>query len=184
MPLPRRPEVVRSVEIAALPVAQVFALVADLRHLPEWLPRFAADPDVAITFTGPIDGVGQKLNWKAGWRQVGSGSETVTSIEPERHVEMAVIVAGKGGDDGAVRRRGDGATETRVDWGFRTDLGLNPVGALFGGCRSTGRSGRTTSAASCGSRLSPRRLRSRASAPPRRSPRDRGHASRRDACRR
>ncbi len=127
---PRAPEVVRSIDIAA-PADAVFALVADLRRLPDWSPRLAADPAAVVLYTGPTDGVGQKMTWTSRLAAVGSGTETVTAIAPDRSVEMAIVAEGQRPTTARFALEADGQ-KTRVTWGLRTDLGLNPV-ARYGG---------------------------------------------------
>ena len=124
--LPREPEVTRSIDIAA-PRAAVFPLVADLRHLPDWLPRLADDPKAAITFTGPLDGVGQRLSWESALPAVGSGVETITAIVPESSVAMRVARAGQPESEAWFRLSQKSARETTVVWGYRTNVGFNPV---------------------------------------------------------
>ncbi len=129
--LPRQPEVTRSIDIAS-PRAAVFPLVADLRHLADWSPWLADDPDVVLTYTGPLDGVGQSVAWESRLPAVGSGKETITAIEPDRSVEMRVARAGLPETAAWFRLTEKGAGETTVLWGYRKDLGFNPV-ARYGG---------------------------------------------------
>lgn len=124
--LPREPEVTRSIDIAR-PRAAVFPLVADLRHLPDWWPRLTADPAVAVTFTGPLDGVGQSLTWESKTPAVGSGVETITAIDLDQSVAMRVAVAGQSENAAWFRLDEKGPGVTTVVWGVRTDLGLNPI---------------------------------------------------------
>ena len=109
---PREPEVTRSVDIAA-PVATVFPLVADLRHLPDWSPFFAADPNVAIVFTGPLDGVGQAMTWESKLPQVGSGTETITASQPDSAVEMTRRARRSGAGYSMVQAGGEGGNDGR-----------------------------------------------------------------------
>ena len=124
--LPREPEVTRSIDIA-MPRAALFPLVADLRHLPEWSPRLTADPDVAVTFTGPLDGVGQAITWQSKLPDVGSGVETITTIAPDSAVAMSVERAGQPSITAWFRLDEKGTGETTVVWGYREDVGFNPV---------------------------------------------------------
>ena len=124
--LPREPEVTRSIDIA-MPRAALFSLVADLRRLPEWSPRLTADPDVAVTFTGPLDGVGQTITWQSKLPEVGSGVETITAIAPDSSVEMSVARAGQPSTMAWFRLDETGAGATTVVWGYRKDIGFNPV---------------------------------------------------------
>ena len=124
--LPRQPEVSRSIDIA-IPRAALFPLIADLRHLPDWSPLLAADPDVAVTFTGPLDGVGQTVSWESKLPEVGSGAETITAIAPDSSVEMSVALAGQPSTTAWFRLAEKGPTQTTVVWGYRRDVGFNPV---------------------------------------------------------
>jgi hypothetical protein len=124
--LPREPEVTRSIDIA-IPRAAVFRMVADLRHLPDWLPLLAADPNAAITYTGPLDGVGQTVRWQSKLPAVGSGAETVTAIKPGREVEIDVRRVGKPPVTSWFRLTEKGPSVTTVVWGYRKDVGFNPV---------------------------------------------------------
>ncbi len=129
--LPRAPEVTRSIDIAA-PRAALFPLVADLRHLPDWSPRLTADPDIAITFTGPLDGVGQAISWQSKRPEVGSGIETITAIAPDSSVTMRVTLAGQPSTAAWFRLEQKSAAETTVVWGYRKDLGFNPINRYRG----------------------------------------------------
>ncbi len=124
--LPREPEVTRSIDIA-MPRAALFPLVADLRHLPDWSPWFAADREIAVTFTGPLDGVGQAISWQSRLPEVGSGVETITAIAPDNSVEMSVERAGQPSNTAWFRLDEKGAGATTVVWGYRKDVGFNPV---------------------------------------------------------
>ncbi len=129
--LPREPEVTRSIDIA-LPRAAVFPLVADLRHLAEWSPWLAGDPDVAITYTGPLDGVGQRVTWESKVPAVGTGAETIKAIAPDQSVAMRVTRGGEPETEAWFRLDEKGAAATTVVWGYRKDLGFNPVNRYRG----------------------------------------------------
>lgn len=129
--LPREPEVTRSIDVA-IPRAALFPLFADLRHLSEWSPDFAADPDVAITFTGPLDGVGQTMAWDSKRSEIGSGVETITAVDGDSGVEMSVARAGQSPIVAWFHLMENGTGQTTVVWGYRKDLGFNPV-SRYGG---------------------------------------------------
>ena len=128
--LPRHVNVSRSIEIAA-PPAVVYPLIADLRRANEWSPWLELDPDVEITFTGPADGVGQRMNWKSDNANVGSGSQTITLLAPDSKVETALDFGERGTATASFDLEARGAA-TEVTWGFATDLGFNPVARYFG----------------------------------------------------
>lgn len=128
--LPRHVIVARSVEIAAPPSA-VFPLVGDLRRFNEWSPWADIDPETVYTFTGPIDGVGQTLNWESDDKRVGSGSMSITAIEPDRGVDTEVFFAEEGTALASMILEPAG-TGTKVTWSLDTDLGFNPIARYFG----------------------------------------------------
>lgn len=128
--LPRHAIVTRSVEIAAPPSA-VFPLVGDLRRFNEWSPWADIDPKTVYTFTGPIDGVGQTLNWESDDKRVGTGSMSIAAIEPDSRVDMEIVFAEQGNALASLVLEPAGAG-TKVTWGLDTDLGFNPIGRYFG----------------------------------------------------
>jgi uncharacterized protein YndB with AHSA1/START domain len=128
--LPRHAIVTRSVEIAAPPSA-VFPLVGDLRRFNEWSPWADIDPETVYTFTGPIDGVGQTLNWESDDKRVGTGSMSIAAVEPDSRVDMEIVFAEQGNALAAVLlepARGG----TKVTWTLDADLGFNPIARYFG----------------------------------------------------
>lgn len=128
--LPRHAIVTRSVEIAAPPSA-VFSLIGDLRRFNEWSPWAGIDPETVYTFTGPIDGVGQTLNWESKDERVGTGSMSIAAIEPDRRVDMTIDFAAQGTALASLVLEPAGAGTT-VTWGFDSDLGFNPIARYFG----------------------------------------------------
>jgi hypothetical protein len=128
--LPRHAVVTRSIEIASSP-ANVFPLVGDLRRFNEWSPWADIDRDTAFTFTGPIDGVGQTLNWESDNPRVGKGSMTIVAIDPAKRVDMEIAFDTEGTAMSSVIVEPAGAG-TRAIWSFDSDLGLNPIARYFG----------------------------------------------------
>jgi uncharacterized protein YndB with AHSA1/START domain len=128
--LPRYATVFRSTEIDA-PVSAVYPLVSDLRRMNEWSPWAERDPNIEITFTGPADGVGQTMRWESANPEVGSGSQTITRLEPNREVETSLDFGSQGTAMASIDLEPSGST-TKVTWGFTSDLGFNPVSRYFG----------------------------------------------------
>lgn len=128
--LPRHAQVYRAVEIAAPPAA-VYAIVGDLRRFNEWSPWVELDPAAEYTFTGPVDGVGQTMKWESANPNVGSGSQTIARLEPEKAVEVALDFGAMGPANATIDLETAGQG-TRVTWGFSTDLGFNPIGRYMG----------------------------------------------------
>ena len=128
--LPRQVSVTRTVEVAAPPAA-VFALVGDLRRFSEWAPWLEGDADVVITFTGPLSGGGQTMEWRSEKPEIGSGRQTVTRVEPDREVEMTVDFGEGDRPTMWIGLEAAGAA-TAVTWGSRTDLGAGPLAHYLG----------------------------------------------------
>lgn len=128
--LPRNVTVTRSIEIAA-PPSVIYPLISDLRRADEWSPWLELDTDAEITFTGPSDGVGQTMNWQSENPDVGSGSQSITMLEPDSKVETALDFGDRGTATASFGLDPEGGA-TKVTWGFATDLGFNPVERYFG----------------------------------------------------
>lgn len=88
--LPGEARVERSAVIAA-PPEKVFALIGDLRRVPEWSPWVTVDPAVTFTFDGPEQGgIGQVMRWASNNPMVGNGSQTVLAHEPGKRLISAL----------------------------------------------------------------------------------------------
>jgi len=128
--LPRQVSVVRTVDVAA-PQTAVFALVSDLRRFGEWAPWFADDRDITVIFTGPVEGVGQTIQWESARDDIGSGRETIMRILPGREVAMEVQFGDAEPVEGWLSLKFDKGT-TNVTWGMVSDLGVSPVARYLG----------------------------------------------------
>jgi hypothetical protein len=128
--LPRQARVVRSIDIAAPPSA-IYAITSDLRRFNEWSPWLELDPAAEFTFTGPVDGVGQTLNWESANPNMGTGSQVITRLEPDKAVEVDLNF-GAMGPAKATFDIEPTAMGSLVTWGFTTDLGFNPVARYMG----------------------------------------------------
>lgn len=128
--LPREISVARTTDVGA-PPAMVFPMVSDLRKFQDWSPWADRDPNVSITYTGPTEGVGQTMNWQSDHPEVGSGSMEVTEIEPDSRVDTKIDFDDQGTATSWIEVAPDG-DGSRVTWGFRTDLGYNPIARYFG----------------------------------------------------
>ena len=127
--LPRYATVSRSVEIAA-PPAVVYPIVSDLRRFNEWSPWSARDPKATYTFTGPVDGVGQTMNWASKNPQLGSGKIAITTLSPDSQVGWT-IEFGRQRATSLIKLEPSG-TGSKITWDFSSDLGFNPVLRYFG----------------------------------------------------
>lgn len=128
--LPREVTVTRSITIDAPPSA-VFPHVNSLQRFAEWSPWGDIDPDMVQTFSGPAEGVGNRMEWTSEDDRVGSGSQEITLSLPDERVETALDFGDMGlGAAWQEIRPVDGASE--VTWGLVADMGLNPIGRWMG----------------------------------------------------
>jgi uncharacterized protein YndB with AHSA1/START domain len=128
--LPSQAHVARSITIDA-PPEQVYPYVSSLRRTSEWSPWVARDPGMVQTYSGPDEGVGQKVEWQSENPEVGTGSQTVTASEANRHVGLALDFGDMGTADAGFDLAPAGAG-TQVTWTFDTELGMNPIKRYFG----------------------------------------------------
>lgn len=127
---PREVSVQRSIEIAAAP-EDVFPHVNSLQRFAEWSPWQEMDPDMQQSFSGPEEGVGNRMEWTSDDPSIGSGSQEITLSIPGKRVETALDFGGMGTAKAwhELEPAGDG---TEVIWGLLADMGTGPVGRYMG----------------------------------------------------
>lgn len=130
MLLPREVEVVRSTEISASP-DKIFPYINSLKATEDWSPWLAIDPDNQLTYSGPDEGVGNKLAWNSDHPQVGSGSQEIILSEQDKRVETALDFGEMGTAKADFLLEESGET-TLVTWGLVADMGAGPIGRWFG----------------------------------------------------
>jgi carbon monoxide dehydrogenase subunit G len=118
--LPGQARVERSVVIAA-PPDKVYAIVNDLRRLPEWSPWVETDPQTKFTFEGPATGAGQIMRWASNNPMVGNGTLTLTQATPIVRVATTSDYSGFGTSTATIDVVPEG-TGTRVTWVFQSTL--------------------------------------------------------------
>lgn len=128
--LPRQVAVSRSVEVAATPEA-VFPHINSLEKFSAWSPWGDIDPEMKVAYSGPAEGVGNKMDWTSEHPNVGSGSQIITASVANEAVETKLDFGPMGKADAAFVLAPKGAG-TEVTWGFETDLGMNPIARWMG----------------------------------------------------
>jgi len=118
--LPGTAQVERAIDIAASP-GKVYAIAANLRRMPDWLPWVAVDPQVTFTFEGPEQGVGQVMRWVSGNPMIGSGTLKLTEATPDTRLATISDYAGFGTST-ATMSFVPGGAGTRVTWIFESSL--------------------------------------------------------------
>lgn len=128
--LPREVTVARSITIDAAPDA-VFPHVNSLRQMQAWSPWLERDPDVAVVFDGPEEGVGAGMSWQSEQADVGSGAQRITASIPNESVTTALDFGDMGTATAGLTLVGEGDS-TRVTWDLVADMGNSPIGRWLG----------------------------------------------------
>jgi uncharacterized protein YndB with AHSA1/START domain len=129
--LPRNVSVSRSIVIDA-PATAVWPYISDLRRFNDWSPWAAIDPEgTTYSYEGPETGVGQTMHWSSEHENVGSGTQKVVAVDPDRAIETTLDFGDMGTAEAGLTLTPD-SDGTEVTWDFQTDLGMNPVARWFG----------------------------------------------------
>ncbi len=129
--LPRKVTVERSIEIDA-PVSVVYQLVSQLQELNRWSPWFQRDPDTHFIFKGANGTVGSKMLWESQKVGVGKGSLEITALKENESVEIHLDFGNGALSDRFYHLTALDNGKTYITWGFRTDLGNNPIARYSG----------------------------------------------------
>lgn len=123
---PREVEVSRSIVINTTP-AQVLALAASTEGYQSFNPYRSENPDLVITPFGPAEGVGSGFAFQTASMK---GTQTVAEVTAD-HVRYALDLGPQGQPSQTISVRAvPGGTE--VVWTMEADMGMNPVGRVFG----------------------------------------------------
>jgi hypothetical protein len=122
--LPSQVTVARSVVINA-PEPVVFPYLNNPHTFSGWSPWAQRDPKLQVTYSGPDQGKGARIDWTSAERSVGAGSMEIAESQPNRHIDLVVSVNGlEGPSSYDVAPSGSGS---KVVWSFSYDTGANPL---------------------------------------------------------
>lgn len=128
--LPDTAHVERSIVIKAKPDA-VFPLLNNLHGFMRWSPWAKLDPSMTLTYSGPIEGVGARLNW-SGNAAVGTGSQEIIESIPNERVKSNLQFGGyQHASTGTFTLTPQGEA-TKVTWAYDTSMGYDIVSRYFG----------------------------------------------------
>jgi hypothetical protein len=123
---PRDVEVRRSMIIDSTP-AEVLALAASTEGYQTFNPYRTENADLVITPFGPAEGVGSGFAFETASMK---GTQTVSEVTAD-YVRYAIDLGAQGQPTQTISARVvPGGTE--VIWTMEADMGLNPVGRVFG----------------------------------------------------
>ena len=122
--LPAHVTVARSVVINA-PEYAIFPYLNSPRRYAGWSSWAARDPNLKVTYSGPQEGKGAKIDWESENPSIGTGSmEVVNSVHP-KSVELTANFNGLDGTgDFDLAPAGSGS---KVTWSFGYPTGSSPL---------------------------------------------------------
>ncbi|WP_170335670.1 SRPBCC family protein [Ruegeria arenilitoris] len=123
--LPDKAEVSRSITIDA-PASKIFPYVNSMQETEKWSPWLSRDPETKLAYTGPDAGVGNTLTWSSEHPQVGSGMQEIVESVENQTVKTALDFGDMGTAAASFTLQPEG-DQTKVTWGFESDLGMNPM---------------------------------------------------------
>lgn len=122
--LPAHVTVTRSVVINA-PEHVIYPYLNDLQSFPKWSPWVARDPNMKVTFSGPPEGKGAKIEWASEQPSVGTGSMEIVETNPPHSMNLAANYNGlEGTSTYELTPAGAGS---KVTWSFGYDTGSSPL---------------------------------------------------------
>lgn len=119
----------RSVTIDA-PACTVFAQLENFHRFNAWSPWADIDPNAEYSISGTPKSIGHKMSWASEDRNVGSGTQEITALEPYRRVESHLDFGDQGQADVFFDLQPDGDA-VKVVWGFDTSSEGNLIGRYF-----------------------------------------------------
>jgi hypothetical protein len=122
--LPAHVTVTRSVVINA-PEPAVYPYLNNLHNFADWSPWAVRDPQLAVSYSGPQEGKGAKIQWTSKVPSIGTGTMEITGSEPNRHIDLAVNFNGLDGTSSYdIAPSGSGS---KVTWAFGYESGTSPL---------------------------------------------------------
>lgn len=127
MLLPASAVIERRAVVAAEPAA-IYPLIASNAGFQRFNPFRDADPDLAITLSGPATGIGSAFAFKG---KDGAGTQTIVAVEENRSVTNQIDM-GAMGKPTLTFTLAPVAGGTEVTWRMESQFGANPIGRVFG----------------------------------------------------
>ena len=122
--LPGHVTVARSMVINA-PESIVFTYLNNVHRFGDWSPWASRDPELTVSYSGPDQGKGAKVEWTSSKASVGTGSMEIIESNPNRHIDLAVDFNGLDGT--AYYDVAPSGSGSKVTWGLSYDSGTSPL---------------------------------------------------------
>jgi len=121
--LPAHVTVARSITVNA-PEYAIYPYLTNLRRFQDWSPWMVRDPQMKLTYSGPPEGRGAKVEWVSEKPSIGTGSMQIVETEQSRSVGLTTNVNGLEGDS-RYELAPDGSG-SKVTWSFGYQTGSSP----------------------------------------------------------
>lgn len=122
--LPATWQVERHVRIKAAP-ATIYPLIVAPREWRHWSSWNRRDPDMKLSYTGTVRGVGAGWQWES--RSQGRGEMVFTEAEPDRLVVYSLHFPDFNSRPSGRLTLEPAGVDTEVSWQIEGDAGYNPV---------------------------------------------------------
>ena len=130
--LPSEVNLVRITVINASPNS-VYQEISSLKRSNKWSPWFRIDPEgTSYTYSGPDEGVGNKMEWSSEHPDVGTGSQEIVEAIPDQKIRTELYFGGFDEPSYADFTLEKAEAGTKVSWTFEGDMGGNPINRIFG----------------------------------------------------
>lgn len=118
------------------PQEEVFALISDFEEWDRWSPWVDRDPNAEYRMSG--EGVGARMEWTSDQRDVGTGSQEITALDPPNRMVTHLEFDGQGEADATFDLSPAENGATRVVWSLDTNMRegvpfvMKPIGTYMG----------------------------------------------------
>jgi hypothetical protein len=122
--LPAYVTVSRSVEINA-PEHVIYPYLSNLHRFIAWSSWAARDPNMKVTYSGPEEGRGAKVEWVSEQPSIGTGSVEIVGTDPSKSMDLMMNLNGlEGTSSYELAPSGAGS---KVTWSFGYETGSSPL---------------------------------------------------------
>lgn len=129
--LPNKTEVSRSI-IIERNAQSVFDMVNNFKNSQRWSPWADKDPNIEVSYQGPISSGGARMSWKSENSKVGSGSQEIIESKPLEFVHIRLEFDGQESADAFFKLEPQGLEKTKLTWSFAAEHGDNPINRYMG----------------------------------------------------
>ncbi len=124
---PESVTVTRKASVQA-PIDHAFAQVNNLENWKNWMPWYADDPNMKITYADTRVGTGASYSWAG--EVAGKGKLDIVESKDNESIKTLIAFEGMGESKGkwTFEEKGE---QTEVSWSMTSEAGYNPIGRVF-----------------------------------------------------